>query len=124
GDRGRAAGAGGAAAGGRVPRAHRQRRGAAAGGAGRRPAGGRLSAERTPVVGAFAYLTITSARNSVRQKLRRLRNPRYVLAMLFVIGYFGLILSSSLRGQEAPAGFMLRDEVLVLASLGGLVLMV
>jgi ABC-2 type transport system permease protein len=76
------------------------------------------------MVGAFAYLTVTSARNRVRRQLGRLRSPRYVLAMLFAVGYFALIFSSSLRGQQAPAGFLLHVDVLALASLAGLALVI
>lgn len=40
----------------------------------------------------FLYLTLSTMRNSLRVRLRRLRQPRYVIAVLLGIGYFTLIL--------------------------------
>ena len=43
---------------------------------------------------AFAYLTVCSIRNSVRLRLRRLRQPRYLLIVLALILYVGSMLWS------------------------------
>jgi ABC-2 type transport system permease protein len=39
----------------------------------------------------FAYLVLRSGRNSVMRQLRRLRNPRYAIALLFGLAYFFFI---------------------------------
>ena len=39
----------------------------------------------------FAYLVLHSGRNSVLRQLRRLRNPRYAIALLFGLAYFFFI---------------------------------
>ena len=40
----------------------------------------------------FLYLTLHTMRNSLRVRLRRLRQPRYAIALLLGIGYFTLVL--------------------------------
>ena len=44
------------------------------------------------VVSALTFLVTRSARNRLRVQLRRLKNVRYVLGMLFLIAYFTMIL--------------------------------
>jgi ABC-2 type transport system permease protein len=39
------------------------------------------------VIGTFAYLILTSARNRLRQRIKRLRNPRYAFALVLGIAY-------------------------------------
>ena len=48
---------------------------------------------------AFVYLTVHSARNRLTRQLRRMRSPRYLLAILFAAGYFWLMFSR--QGQDA-----------------------
>jgi len=56
------------------------------------------------MLGAFAYLTLTGARNRFGRQLRRLRSPRYVVALLFAVAYFGFIFANpSSRGGAASA---------------------
>ena len=44
----------------------------------------------------FLYLTLNTMRNSLRVRLRRLRQPRYAIALLLGVGYFTLILGRPL----------------------------
>jgi hypothetical protein len=44
----------------------------------------------------FLYLTLNTMRNSLRVRLRRLRQPRYAIALLLGIGYFALFLGRPL----------------------------
>ena len=78
------------------------------------------------MVGAFAYLTLTSARNRFRQRVKRLRNPRYLLAMVFAIGYFALVFGPQYvrSGAGGQNGLLMHDEVLVVAALFALVMVV
>ena len=56
------------------------------------------------MLGAFAYLTLTSARNRFGRSLRRLRSPRYVVALLFALLYFGFLFANpASRGGAASA---------------------
>ena len=43
------------------------------------------------MIGAFAYLILTSARNALVGRIRQLRNPRYAMALALGIGYFWLV---------------------------------
>lgn len=43
------------------------------------------------MIGALAYLVITSARNGLVGRIRQLRNPRYAMALALGIGYFWLV---------------------------------
>ena len=47
------------------------------------------------MIGAFAYLILTATRNRLTGKLRRLRNPRYALAVLLGLAYFWFFFFSS-----------------------------
>ena len=61
------------------------------------------------MIGAFAYLTFFSARNRLIQKLQRLKNPRYAIALLLGLGYFWTIYfnpsARASRDAGAPVGF-------------------
>src|SRR5688500_16512863 len=72
------------------------------------------------VLGAYAYLTRTSARNRVRRGLRQLRSPRYVVALLFAVAYFGFILLNPGQGSRGTFGSALVPEI---ATLGALALL-
>lgn len=79
----------------------------------------------TPALRAFVYLTVTSARNGLRRRLRRVRQPRYAVAMLLALLYFASILLPGWHGAEAtPATLFLRPDVLPLVSAAVLVLVV
>ena len=43
------------------------------------------------MIGAFLYLAVHSARNRVITQARRLRNPRYAIALLLGVGYFWFV---------------------------------
>ncbi|MEO8622301.1 MAG: putative ABC exporter domain-containing protein [bacterium] len=43
------------------------------------------------MIGAFAYLIIASARNTVRSRIKQLKNPRYAIALVLGLGYFYLV---------------------------------
>ena len=78
---------------------------------------------QSSVLGAFVYLTVTSTRNRFRQQLRRLRQPRYALATLFAIVYLGFFIAPGWRHTgRAPAELFLGGDQLLLASVGGLLL--
>jgi len=54
----------------------------------------------------FLYLTLTSMRNQLRARLRRLRQPRYAIALILGVGYFTLIFGRPLffGGRSAGTG--------------------
>lgn len=43
------------------------------------------------MIGTFAYLILTSARNRVRARIARLRNPRYAVAMVIGVVYIWMV---------------------------------
>lgn len=51
------------------------------------------------MIGAFLYLTRTTIRNRFAAQLRRLKNPRYAIALLLGLGYFYMFLF-----RPAPPG--------------------
>ena len=55
------------------------------------------------MVGAFAYLIGTSARNRLVAQLKRIRNPRYAVAAIVGILYFVLIFGTR-SGSGRSAG--------------------
>ncbi len=79
----------------------------------------------TPALRAFVYLTITSARNNFRRRLKRVRQPRYAVAMLLALFYFfSIIVSSWHRVNATPAEIFLAPVVLQLASVAMLGLLI
>ncbi|HEU4629609.1 MAG TPA: putative ABC exporter domain-containing protein [Gemmatimonadaceae bacterium] len=71
----------------------------------------------TAVLGAFTYLTVTSARNRFLRQVRRLRSPRYVLALLLALGYFWLILINPARSGSAPGHVLVGEGAELAAAL-------
>lgn len=69
----------------------------------------------TAMLGSFAYLTVTSARNRFVRQVKRLRSPRYVLALLLALGYFWLVLIHPASSASAP-GHALVGEGMELAA--------
>jgi ABC-2 type transport system permease protein len=55
------------------------------------------------VIGSFAYLIVRSARNRLLSQLRRVRNPRYALAVALGLAYFWFVLLRSRMRAGAPA---------------------
>lgn len=51
--------------------------------------------------GAFAYLILTSARNRIRTRLARLRNPRYAFAMVIGVAYLWFVYLRPTRHDAA-----------------------
>ena len=74
------------------------------------------------MIDAFVYLTRTTLRNRFASQLRRLRNPRYAIALLLGVGYFWLIL---LRPAVQPgrASPLVWANAETLAALGILLLL-
>ena len=74
------------------------------------------------MIGAFLYLTRTTLRNRFASQLKRLRNPRYAIALLLGVGYFWLIL---LRPAVQPgrASALAWSNAETLAALGILLLL-
>ena len=66
---------------------------------------------------ALRYLVVTGFKGSVKHKLRRLKQPKYLLAMLAVIAYFGLIFGPQffLSGNEAMKTPILHTQLGALA---------
>ncbi|HEX5831596.1 MAG TPA: putative ABC exporter domain-containing protein [Gemmatimonadaceae bacterium] len=60
------------------------------------------AAPSTDVAGAFVYLSLRSARNRLVRQVRRMRSPRYVLALLFALAYFGFLFVNPGRDVAAP----------------------
>ena len=69
---------------------------------------GRGATRHGDVVSALTFLMVRSGRNRVRAQLARLKNVRYVLGLIFLIGYFTMILRPDrLFGVRRPgAGAM------------------
>ncbi|HUX34736.1 MAG TPA: putative ABC exporter domain-containing protein [Gemmatimonadaceae bacterium] len=73
------------------------------------------------VAGAFLYLTWTSLRNRVAQRMRQSRNPRYALALLLGAAYFYFIFWRNPRSAHAEPFPLLTDGGHLFV-LGGLLL--
>ena len=74
------------------------------------------------MIGTFAYLILTSARNRVRARLARLRNPRYAIAAVLGVAYVWVVyLRPSAHGAEATSvmseGGMVADVIVAIASI-------
>lgn len=65
---------------------------------------------------ALVFLTVCSIRNGVRMRLRRLRQPRYLIVALGITLYFGLLVFS--RGQGAGITIPPRFESLATIAAG------
>jgi hypothetical protein len=74
------------------------------------------------VIGAFLLLTRATIRNRLLQQVRRLRSPRYALALLLGVGYFWLLLlRPSVQPGRAPT--LVWSSAETIAALGVLFLM-
>ncbi len=56
------------------------------------------------MIAAFAYLTVTSTRNRLVQQFKRLRNPRYAIALLLGLGYFWMVFFNSSARESRNTG--------------------
>ena len=64
------------------------------------------------MIGAFAYLIYTSTRNKLASQLRRIRNPRYAIALLLGLGYFWMVFfNQAARSGRSGANPVLSDTV-------------
>ena len=64
------------------------------------------------MIAAFAYLIYTSTRNKLASQLRRIRNPRYAIALLLGLGYFWLVFfHPSARSGEAAGNPLLTGTI-------------
>ena len=69
------------------------------------------------MTGALLYLLLCTARNRVLRQLRRVREPRYAVALLVGLGYLWLVLLR--RGRPDPlAGAAAGDSALLASSVG------
>jgi ABC-2 type transport system permease protein len=69
------------------------------------------------MTGALLYLLLCTARNRVLRQLRRVREPRYAVALLVGLGYLWLVLLR--RGRPDPlAGAATGDSALLASSVG------
>ena len=58
------------------------------------------------MIGAFAYLIVTTSRNRLVSQVKRLRNPRYAIAILLGLGYFWFaFFNPGTRGSRAGSPF-------------------
>lgn len=73
------------------------------------------------MIGSLAYLLVRSARNRVLSQLRRVRNPRYALAVLVGVAYFWMVVFRS-RTRAAMPSPAPGEAVQLLMPLGLLVL--
>ncbi|MEO5817376.1 MAG: putative ABC exporter domain-containing protein [Gemmatimonadaceae bacterium] len=63
------------------------------------------------MIAAFAYLTYTSTRNRLIQQFKRLRNPRYAVALLLGLGYFWMVFFNSSARDSRSAGPALAPSI-------------
>ena len=56
------------------------------------------------MIAAFAYLTLTSTRNRLIQQVKRVRNPRYAIALLLGLGYFWMVFFNSSARASRNSG--------------------
>jgi ABC-2 type transport system permease protein len=75
------------------------------------------------MIAAFAYLIRTSWRNRLLSQLRRIRSPRYALAVVIGLGYFWMVLFR--QGMRGPSGMniFLGEGAEVVAPLGLLLIL-
>lgn len=69
------------------------------------------------MIATFWFLTVHSVRNRLARQARRLRSPRYALALLVGIGYFWFLFGRG-RSGSLPAPALLGDWVPYVVSLG------
>jgi hypothetical protein len=55
------------------------------------------------VIAAFAYLTFWSTRNKLVRQIKRLKNPRYAIALLLGLGYFWMVFFRRSAGEGRDA---------------------
>lgn len=55
------------------------------------------------MTGAFAYLILRTTRNKWVSQIKRIRNPRYAIAVLLGLGYFGMMSFNMSRNGGAPS---------------------
>src|SRR5689334_18798251 len=79
--------------------------------------------EALVVIEALLYLTRVSIRNRFALQARRLRQPRYALALILGVGYFWLVLLRP-RVQPGRAPTSLWTNLETVAALGVLLLLV
>ena len=53
-------------------------------------------------VGTFTFIAVRSLRNAARLRLRRLKEPRYLIGFVVALAYFGMVFSPS-RGRRRAA---------------------
>src|SRR3954452_5953011 len=53
------------------------------------------------MIGAFAYLIVHSTRNEWLSQIKRVRNPRYAIAVLLGVGYFVMLSFNMSRSSGA-----------------------
>ena len=64
------------------------------------------------MIGAFAYLILTSTRNRLSSQLKRVRNPRYAVAFLLGLAYFGWFVFFNRPARGGPPPGPLVSEML------------
>ena len=71
------------------------------------------------MIGTFCWVTLASFRNQVRVRLRRLRQPRYVLSVVAALLYFGWLF----LGSGNHSGVRIDGETLSVSGVVGLVVL-
>ena len=61
-----------------------------------------MSGTSTSSVGTFAFIALRSLRNAARLRIRRLKEPRYLIGLVVGLAYFGFLFSPS-RGRRRAA---------------------
>jgi ABC-2 type transport system permease protein len=80
--------------------------------------------ERSRVLRAFAYLRATSIANAVRLQLRRLRQPKYLVGTVVMVGYLALVLGGSIRDPRSFGVAMTAEWLGLMTGLAALALLV
>ena len=84
----------------------------------------KASSESTRVLRAFVYLRATSLVNAVRGKLRRLRQPKYLIGALVMGAYVSLFLVGQLLSPRPPMSAWSEDGVALFAGVAAAFLLV
>ncbi len=72
------------------------------------------------MVRAFIEFSLRSAKNRILQRLRRLRQPRYLMSLLFGLAYFGWLIFGQGRGGPRHGHGVFRFDGRTVNDLGGL----
>src|SRR5689334_13852524 len=75
-------------------------------------------------IGALLYLRLTSLQGKLRARVRRLKQPKYLLSAVVGAAYFYFAIGRRLQANHAPGAAFPADLLPIIASFGALLFLV